>query len=84
MTRETNFYEIQERAADARALLGSDIFNRVMQRLHEEYLEQLIQAEVGGLTAATAHASMKSLEAIKARLKAFITDEQMAVKKGHR
>jgi len=84
MKQEPNVYEIQERAADARALLNSDTFNRVIEMLQKEYLEQLIQAEVGGLTAATAHASMKGLEAIKARLQTFITDEQMLIRKGHR
>jgi hypothetical protein len=84
MTKELNIYETQERAADARALLGSEIFHRSLAKLQEEYLQQLIQAEVGGLTAATAHASMKALEAIKAQLQAFITDEEMLIRKARR
>jgi hypothetical protein len=51
--------EIEDRAADARALLGSKVFKDALADTEAEYVRQLIQADVGSLTAAAAHASMK-------------------------
>lgn len=67
--------EIEELAADAQACLNSKGLQYAFAELQEEYLTQLIQAEVGGLTASTAHASMKVLEAVKDRLQAMVNEK---------
>lgn len=67
-------YEVQERAAEARALLSSPLMKEIFESLQAEYTERLIQAEVGSLTAGTLHASMKVLADVQGRLKAVETD----------
>lgn len=83
MTQPTAL-EIEERAAEARNILNSQAFNWVFVELQQEYLNELIQADVGGLTAATAHARMKVLGDVRARFESFITDQLMQSKKGRR
>jgi ABC-type microcin C transport system duplicated ATPase subunit YejF len=69
--------EIEERAAEARNIINSPTMQAVFEELNAEYTEQLIQAEVGGLTASTAHASMKVLRGVQMRLQSYVTDQQI-------
>lgn len=70
-------YEQQERAADARACLNSKAVADAFDDIRDEYLNELIQAEVGGLTAASAHAKVKALADLRLRLQSYVTDEEM-------
>jgi hypothetical protein len=75
-------FDIEERASEARAILASPAMKYAFAELEAEYLNQLIQAEVGGLTASTAHASMKVLRDVQSRLETFITEEKMQRNRG--
>jgi len=74
--------EREEMMADARAALSSTAVNYVFDELQQEYLNELIQAEVGGLTASTAHASMKVLASVQSRLQSIVNEKLMQARKG--
>lgn len=80
--RQYSPMDIEERAAEARAFLNSPAMRSIFDDLKEEYLQQLIQAEVGGLTAATAHASIKVLEDIRGKMQSMINDQTFHRKTG--
>lgn len=67
-------YEQQERIAEARALVNSPVLKEVFDTLREEYVERLVQEEVGTLTATTLHASMKVLADVQGRLRSISND----------
>jgi hypothetical protein len=69
--------EIEERAADARMIQNSKVFKEAMENLMAEYTRKLVQADVGSLTATTAHASMKVLADVQGQLKSFIDEATM-------
>lgn len=73
--------EREERAAEARALLGSKIFREAMDALNKEYVDELIQSPIGGLTATQAHAKLYALQEIRSKLQSYVTDLEMAVKR---
>jgi hypothetical protein len=73
--------EIEDRAADARALLGSKVFKDALADTEAEYVRQLIQADVGSLTAAAAHASMKVLDGVRNTLQTYINEATMQQRK---
>lgn len=75
-------HEIEERAAEARSFLNSPVVSSIFDELQREYLTQLIQAEVGGLTAATAHASIKVLEDVRGKLKTIVDNQTVLRKTG--
>ena len=72
MTGKLQPHEIEERAAEARSILNSAVFQQAVEDLNKEYIQRLIQNDVGTLTAATAHASMKVLSEVQAKLKTYI------------
>ena len=76
--------EREELVADAKATLASKAMEYVFEQAKEEYYQQLIQAEVGGLTASTAHASMKVLEEVRARLQSIVDNDLMVRNLGRR
>ena len=69
---------IAERAEQAQALLDNPLLKEAFVALKERYYSSLIQAEVGTLTASTAHASMKVLEDVQNQLKSVINDDKLA------
>jgi len=73
--------EIEERAAEARNLLNSPVLKQAMEDTRQEYLRQLIQADVGSLTAATAHASMKVLEGVLQQLQVYVNEATVMQRK---
>lgn len=68
--------EREELMADAQAALNSTALKYVFEQYREECIQELLNAEVGGLTAATAHATMKVLAGVEARL-TFIVNEKL-------
>lgn len=67
-------HEREELIADARAILNSKIWPVIFADMKDEYLTKLIQAEPGTLTAAAAHASIKSLAELEGHLKSYLND----------
>jgi hypothetical protein len=77
--RLSNF-EVQERATEAQALLGNPVFVSAIDDVYSRAVGTLLAAEVGSLTASTAHASMKAVRDIKAQLEQYIADHKMRQK----
>lgn len=82
MKRNLLPHEIEERAAEARSFINSPLVEEIFNDLQQEYLDRLIQAEVGDLTAAAAHASMKVLADVRNKLQSYVNDQLMLRKKG--
>lgn len=78
--RRLSNLEVEERAADAKALLNSEVFNRALDDVRSRQLGILINADVGSLTAGAAHAMLKALEEIKNQLDQYIADNKMRQK----
>lgn len=81
MTRLSAF-EISERAANARAALNDPTLQDALDHIQQEYLTELIQTDVGGLTAVQLHANIRAVENLRARLQSMITDEKFLARKG--
>ncbi len=62
---------VDERAADARSLLGNRAFDEALDELNQHYVSMLLSEQVGSSAAATAHASMKVLADVVAKLKQY-------------
>jgi hypothetical protein len=73
--------EKEELIADAQAALNSSAVKFVFQQYREECIQELLNAEVGGLTAATAHASMKVLAGVEARLQSIVNEKLVAARR---
>ena len=72
--------QVEEKAAEARALLGNPVFIDAISDVYSEAIGTLVSAEVGSLTASTAHASMKAITALRAKLEGYVADHQMRQK----
>lgn len=72
--------ELDELAADARSVVSSKGFQHVMAGLRSYYVQELVRADVGSLTASSYHARMKVLDDVEASFKT-INNEQVIRKK---
>jgi hypothetical protein len=72
--------EIEVRALEAEALLNHSIFRMALDDVYSRSLGTLLGADIGSLTASTAHASMKAITDIKAQLNQYISDHKMRQK----
>lgn len=70
-------FEIEERAAEAKALLNSPLFVDVVKGLKEVYISNLVAAEVGSQDAMAAHAGLKVVNDLRASLESVINDQKM-------
>lgn len=68
--------------AVARDFVNNKHLQAIFAELREEYLQELIQADVGGLTAQAAHGRIKALEDIRNKLQSYINDELIRIRKG--
>lgn len=75
-------YEIAERAANARAALNDPTLTDALDQIQQEYVRELIQTDVGGLTAVQLHANIRAVENLRARLQSMINDEKFLARKG--
>lgn len=68
-------------AEEAKLLLApGSMFNKIVTALTAECMEELIQNDVGSLTATRAHGTMKGLNEIKGRLQVLVNDAIVATK----
>lgn len=67
--------KLREMSTDARAFLHSDACDYILTKMRDAYIQELVRTEVGSLTAASAHASMKVLETFKAQLQSLTNEE---------
>lgn len=63
--------ELDELSSDARAFMNSQAYDYIFESLREKYVQQLLQANIGDLTATSAHASMKVLADVQSELRTF-------------
>lgn len=77
--------EVQELGATAKSMLApGSAFNRIVNTLVAEAVTELTAAPMYDLTARRAHARMKSLEDIKARLRTLENDATMATRRNNK
>lgn len=70
-------YQLDERAAEARAILDNPVFKSALDDVYSRAFGTLLNSDVGSLTASTAHASMKAIRDIKKQLESYVTDHRM-------
>ena len=70
-------YQVDERAAEAQAILNNPVFMDALDDVYSRALRILVNADVGSLTASTAHASIKAIRDIREQLKEYVTDKKM-------
>jgi tRNA(Arg) A34 adenosine deaminase TadA len=69
--------QVDERAAEAQAILDNSVFKDALNDVYSRALGTLLNADVGSLTASTAHATMKAIRDVKKQLEDYITDKKM-------
>jgi len=70
-------YEVDERAEEAKSILANPVFTSALADIHSRAYGTLLSADVGSLTASTAHATLKAIRDIKGQLEYYITDQKM-------
>jgi hypothetical protein len=75
-------YEVDERAAEAKSLLDNSVFADALNDVYSRALGTLLNADVGSLTASTAHATMKAIRDVRSQLEQYIADKKMRTKFG--
>lgn len=79
MTQKMMLEAKQLLAKEAELLLKEDsLFNKIVSTLIQECMVELMEAQVGDLTATAAHARMKGLNDIKGRLRVIKNNATMA------
>lgn len=73
-----NPLELEERAATARDILNNPIFREVLASMHSRQVGILEGADVGSLTASTAHAMMKAIGELRSELESIVTDKKIS------
>lgn len=73
-------FEIDERAAEAEALLQNKVLQWALDDIYSRHYGILMDAEVGSLTASTAHATLKALEDVRHQLEQYISDRKMRLR----
>ena len=75
-------HEIDERAAEAQSLLDNSVFADALDDVYSRALGTLLNADVGSLTATTAHATMKAIRDVRSQLEQYVSDKKMRAKFG--
>ena len=70
-------YEVDERASDAETLLANPVFISAINDVYSRAVGTLLNADVGSLTASTAHATMKAVRDVRNQLEQYVTDRKM-------
>ena len=70
-------YQVDERAAEAQELLDNSVLKDALEDVYSRAVGTLLNADVGSLTASTAHATMKSVRDVKKQLEDYVTDKKM-------
>jgi hypothetical protein len=69
--------EIQRLAHEADAITKSDTFKLIHFNAKKQYLQELLAAPIGSLTAQAAHAKLLVLEDFVSGFKSFINEEKV-------
>jgi hypothetical protein len=71
---------VEERALEAAELLDNPLFKEALDEVYSRALGTLLNADVGSLTAGTAHATMRAIHDIRSQLEQYVTDHKMRLK----
>lgn len=77
MDKRLSDYEIEERAASARAFLNDPVIKEAFDSMHSRYMGTLLASDVGSLTATAAHAKLAALADFQAELISVITEKKI-------
>jgi len=69
--------QVDERAAEAQELLNNSVFKSALDDVYSRATGTLLNADVGSLTASTAHATMKAIRDVKKQLEDYVNDKKM-------
>lgn len=72
-----NELSLNEKAERAKFLLEDPMLKHVFESVMNESVQELLGSPVGSLTAQEAHATMKGIERLKARLRRYVDDLKM-------
>lgn len=75
-------FELDERAANAVALLNNALLQEVLESIRESSINEMIAGEPGSKETFEAHAMVRAIDMLKANIKNVITDQKMAKKTG--
>jgi len=73
-------HEVDERAAEAQSILNNSVFTDALDDVYSRALGTLLNADVGSLTASTAHATMKAVRDVRTQLEQYVSDKKMRAK----
>ena len=79
-SRRLSDLEVDNRAAEARVLLENSLLKEALNDVYSRAIGTLLTADVGSLTASTAHATMKAVTAVRSQLEQYVTDHKMRQK----
>ena len=71
---------VTEKAEKAKAVLDSEVLHDALLDIYSRASGTLLDAEVGSLTASSAHAMMKSVLDLQLQLEQYISDDKMRQK----
>lgn len=77
-------YQLDERAAEAKAILDNSVFRDALDDVYSRALGTLLNADIGSLTASTAHATMKAIRDVRSQLEQYVMDKKMREKFGNK
>jgi hypothetical protein len=77
--RLSNFV-VAEKAAEAKALLNNSVLKEALSDIYSAATGTLAKAEVGSLTATGAHAMVKAVIELQAKLEEYVSDDKMRQK----
>lgn len=80
MTQKSS-YELDERAANARALLNNPMLIEAFDALKDRYTLGFQNAELGSPQALANHSKLKVIEEIKRELESVISDQKISQKR---
>ena len=72
--------EVEERARAAEELLNNEVFTSALEDIYSRSAGNLVNADVGSLTAGAAHAMMKAIVEVRSQLEQYISDHKMRQK----
>lgn len=71
---------MDERAAESKALLANPVLRQAFQDIYSQAVNRMQNADVGSLTATTAHAMMKAIIDLQKQLEQYLADGKMRQK----
>jgi|SoiMethySBSTD1v2_1073268.scaffolds.fasta_scaffold30868_6 hypothetical protein len=70
-------FQLDERAAEAKNILNSPLFQEAIRKMREHHIARLMQAVVGSDEAKEAHAMLKVVSEFEVNFQSIMTDQKM-------